>query len=120
MTRKGYLKTALIGSFGAFFLAGLSRCENPAAPQIPINADKKTFTSTSNSGHTHSATLDKSEIENPHGAGIMRQITTSGIHSHNFTMGQAELQNVNNGGSSEIPVSITNAYAHEYTMTKWY
>ncbi len=120
MTRKDFLKTAFSGVLGVLFYAGLSSCKSPASPQAPNNSNQKTFISTSNSGHTHSVKINRSEIENPPGAGITRQTSLSSGHTHTFSMSQAQLQNVNGGNKVEITDSVSSGHSHKYTIEKWF
>jgi hypothetical protein len=120
MTRKDFLKTACGGALGALFFMGLTSCKSPEAPHPPENNDQKTFTSTSNSNHTHRITLNRTDIENPPNAGITRQTSSSSGHTHTFSITQAQLQSVNGGGTIEITDSVSAGHSHKYTINKWF
>ena len=120
MTRKDFLKTAFGGALGAFVFMGLSSCKSPESPDTPDDSSQKAFTSTSNSGHTHRITLNRSDIENPPAAGITRQTSSGSGHTHSFSMSQAQLQSVNNGNSVNITDSVSSGHSHTYTIQKWF
>ncbi|UCE40391.1 MAG: hypothetical protein JSV17_13135 [Candidatus Aminicenantes bacterium] len=120
MTRKDFLKTACGGALGALFFMSFNSCKSPASPNASDDANQKTFTSTSNSGHTHRITINRSDIENPPAAGITRQTSSASGHTHNFTMSQAQLQSVNSGNSVDITDSVSSGHSHQYTIEKWF
>lgn len=120
MTRKDFLKTACGGALGALFFMGLTNCKSPASPETPNNPDQKTFSSTSSSGHTHTITLNRSEVENPPAAGITRQTSSSSGHTHTFSMTQTQLQSVNNSTQVSITDSVSSGHSHNYTIAKWF
>ncbi len=122
MTRKDFLKTAFGGILGTLFYLGFENCASSTTPETPggSNTNQKIFTSTSNSGHTHTITIQKSEVESPPAAGITRNVSSSGGHTHSFSMTQSQLQSVNNGGSVEITDSVSDGHTHKYTISKWF
>lgn len=120
MTRKDFLKTACGGALGALFFMGLTNCKSPAAPETPNDPNQRSFTSTSSDGHSHSITLNRSEIENPPAAGITRQTSSSSGHTHTFSMTQVQLQTVNGGTQVTITDSTSSGHSHNYTIAKWF
>jgi hypothetical protein len=120
MTRKDFLKTAFGGALGALVFMGLNSCKSPESPETPDDSNQKIFTSTSNSGHTHRITLNRSEIENPPAAGITRSTSSASGHTHTFSMSQAQLQSVNSGNSVNITDSASSGHSHQYTIAKWF
>lgn len=119
MTRKDFLKTAFGGLLGGFVYLGLTNCKSPNAP-VPSIANQKTFTSSSSSGHTHSVTITKNQVENPPAAGITLTTSSSGGHTHLFSMSQQQLQNVNNGQAETITDSTVSNHNHQYQISKWF
>ncbi|MHB8055753.1 MAG: hypothetical protein ACYDH3_10960 [Candidatus Aminicenantales bacterium] len=89
------------------------------SPSNPTNPDSKVFTSASTQGHTHTITIQKSEIDNPPAGGISRETSANG-HTHTFTMSQAELTDVKNGTAVTVTTADTNGHHHEFTIQKWY
>ena len=119
MKRRDFLSAGFIGTVGIVAALSHSRCGGgPTTPSDP-NA-QRTFTSTNNSGHTHTITIQRSEVQNPSAAGITRQTSSSGGHTHTFTMTQADLQTVNGGGSVVVTTSIADLHDHSFTITKWF
>jgi hypothetical protein len=119
MTRKDFLKTAFGGFLGAFVYLGLTNCSSPTEPEIP-DTSQNTFTSSSNSGHTHRVTISRSQVENPPAGGITLTTTSSGGHTHSFSMTQQQLQNVNNGQTVTITDSTVSGHSHQYQISKWF
>jgi hypothetical protein len=120
MTRKDFLKTAFGGALGMLVFTGLNSCKSPESPDMTDDSSQKTFTSTSNSGHTHRITLNRSEIENPPANGITRSTTSASGYSHTFSMSQAQLQSVNTGNKVNITDSLSSGHSHSYTLEKWF
>ena len=119
MKRRDFLSAGLVGAAAAIAALSQSRCGGgPTTPSDP-NA-QRTFTSTSDSGHTHTITIQRSEVQSPPAAWITRQTSSAGGHTHAFSMTQAELQTVNGGGSVVVTVSVANLHDHTFTITKWF
>jgi len=92
-------------------------CNNtPTTPSDPVS---KVFTSSNDQGHTHTITIQRTEIETPPAGGISRQTSANG-HTHTFTMTQAEMTNVKNGTSVTVTTSDSNGHSHTFTIQKWY
>lgn len=118
MKRKDFLSSVFIGALGALMVFSQSKCSGTTDPDDPTA--QRTFTSTSDSGHTHTITIQKSELQNPPAAGISRQTSSSGGHTHAFSMTQGELQTVNGGGPVVITTSVADLHDHSFTITKWF
>jgi hypothetical protein len=117
MTRKNFLVTGLLGSFGALVALVQSRCSSSTTPPPPTTS--KTFTSTSVNAHTHSITIDKSEVQTPGAGGISRQTSSTG-HTHTFAMTQMELMTCNSGAFVVVTTSVTDLHQHTFTISKWF
>lgn len=117
MTRKDFLKVGAGGFLGVLMTSLFTRCSSSSSPSNPTT--DRTFSSSSENGHSHTITLQKAEVETPPAAGINRATSSSG-HTHNFVMTQAELQTVLGGGSAVITVSLADAHIHTFTITKWF
>jgi len=102
---------------GVLAALGLS-CESTESPDDM--EDENTFTSTTSQGHTHSATIQRSEIENPPSDGITKTTTSAAGHTHTFTMTQQQLQNVNNGQTVTVTDSPSAGHTHQYEIEKWF
>lgn len=118
MNRREFVRWSSAAGLGILISAGLSRCKDGSSPTGP--SVDKTFTSTSNSGHTHTVTVQKTEIESPPAAGISRETSSSSGHTHTFAMSQAQLQAVNGGGSVDILTSTVSSHQHTFTISKWF
>jgi hypothetical protein len=118
MNRRNFLSSGAILALCIPAALVSSRCGGATEPEDP-NA-QRTFTSTSDDGHTHTITIQRSEVQNPPASGITRQTSTSTAHTHQFSMTQAELMTVNGGGSVNVTTSVTNVHDHSFTITKWF
>jgi len=118
MTRKNFLVTGLLGSFGALVALVQSRCSGSTTPPPPTT--QKSFTSTNVDGHTHTITIQRTEVDSPPAGGISRQTSSSSGHTHTFMMSQAQLQTCMGGGSVTVSDSMMNLHQHSYTITKWF
>ena len=105
----------LFGGFLAF--TGLS-CTSTESPETPD--EEQTFTSTTSQNHTHSVTIQRSEIENPPEEGITKTTSTSSGHSHNFSMTRQQLLDVQNDQTVTITDSLAAGHTHDYEIEKWY
>jgi hypothetical protein len=104
---------AAILCFWGIGCGGSSKSTNP---QID---ESKTFTSSVTSGHTHTITITKVEIETPPVSGISRETSTTG-HSHTFTMSQEQLTTVNGGTAVVVTTSMTSGHTHTFSIQKWF
>lgn len=122
MTRKEFLKTFFIGMVGGTATILGLKCSSPESPDQP-NGDEEneqTFTSNTVDGHTHTVTLEKSEIENPPDGGISKNTSYSGGHTHTFSMTQQQLMDVKNGQTVTVSDSVVSNHQHDYDISKWY
>lgn len=120
MTRKDFLKTSSIGFLaGLIYLSKVGCKGTPTTPDIP-DIDQKSFTSSTDQGHSHTVIISQSEIENPPAGGISRSTSSSDGHTHTFSMTQAELQSVKSGNTVEVSDSVVSGHSHTYQITKWF
>jgi len=98
-----------------FPLAGLQQLGTDNAS--PCGRD---LSSSNVQGHSHSVTLQRSEVENPPGGGISRETSSNSGHSHTFAMTQAELQSVNGGTAVTVTDSSVQGHSHTYQIQKWF
>jgi len=114
MKRREFLHFAA----GATVLLGVvqATCKNtPTTPTDP----SMVFTSSSDQGHNHTITIQKTEIQAPPAGGISRQTSANG-HTHTFTMSEAELTTVRNGTAVVVTTADSNGHSHRFTIQKWY
>jgi hypothetical protein len=130
MTRKEFLQTGFGGLAGVLATAALIKCGN-SGPTGTSNASQ-TFASTSANNHSHTLTVQKTDVESPPAAGISG-ITSSASassgyssvpHTHTYALTQGQLQSVMGGGSvvitSGITADATGNHSHDFTITKWF
>ena len=118
MTRKEFLKFSIAGIAAGGALSLFPSCSGTTEPQPPSAGG--TFTGSTSQGHTHSVTLQRTEVENPPADGISRQTTTNSGHTHTFAITQAELQAVNSGSTVTVTDSTVEAHSHSYQIQKWF
>lgn len=123
MNRRDFFKSSALagGSFGLALLlqSGCSSSDN-GSPSGPSDSTNHTFTSSSDTGHTHSVTMARSEIDSPPSGGISRQTTSNSGHTHTFTMTQAQLTTVQGGGTVSTTTSSDASHTHTFSISKWY
>jgi len=115
MKRREFLHFAA----GATVLLGVAQAACKNTPTTPTVPDSMVFTSSSDQGHNHTITIQKTEIQAPPAGGISRQTSANG-HTHTFTMTEAELTNVKNGTPVIVTTSDTGGHSHNFTIQKWY
>lgn len=103
----------------AVILSGFVLTGCKTSSTTPTDPNSRVFTSSTDQGHTHTITIQKTEIETPPAGGISRQTSANG-HTHTFTMNEAELLNVKNGTAVVVTTSDTNGHSHNFTIQKWY
>jgi len=121
MTRKDFLRAG-IGSLATVLVsAGLMKCGS--SPTGPSSMTSRTFTSTSDNGHSHTFTIQNTDVQSPPAAGISGNTSSSGGHSHSFAMTQAQLQSVMGGASVVITSGVSSVggnHTHNFTIIKWF
>ena len=119
MTRRDFVSAGIVGALGVAAALSQAKCGGgPTTPDDPLA--QRTFTSTSDTGHTHTITIQRSEVQTPAASGISRQTSSSSAHTHVFAMTQAELQTVLGGGSVVVTTAVADAHTHSFTITKWF
>ena len=121
MIQKRFLAVIAGPAFLALLALGFSSCSGSTSPTTP--GTSRTFVSTSNNSHTHSVTLNRTEVENPPAAGVSKTTSSDSAHTHSFVMTQAELTAVNGGGSVTVTTGnsdVGGAHTHNVTVTKWF
>ena len=119
MTRKDFLKSAVFGAVGGWLLFKQTACKSsPTTPTTP--GTSRDFSSTSEQSHSHTVTVQKSEIDTPPAAGISRNTSSSSGHTHPFAMTQTQIQSVQGGTSAIVTTSTDSGHSHNFTISKWF
>ena len=113
-------RVATVVFLAFLFVILLASCgsKHPTKPQS--TADANVFTSSVTLGHTHTITINKSDIDNPPAGGINTVTSVSLGHTHTFMMSQSDLQNVQAGNTDVVTTGDTGGHAHDFTIQKWY
>ena len=131
MDRKQFLGTLLVLPVGVFLVhcgsdsssnntsggTGSSDPNAPAAPPAQSNG-MDVYTSSTNSAHTHTFTLDDSAITTPPAAGVSGDSSTDEAHSHTVAISSDQLAQVATGASVEITSGQASAHTHVFTFVK--
>lgn len=121
MKRAEFLKVMGAGTLVALAGSAVTACKSSST--TPSNPDSHTFTSTgpsdSSNGHTHTITIQKTEVETPPASGISRETSANG-HTHTFTMSAAQLATVKGGTGVTVTTSIFAGHTHDFVISKWY
>ena len=83
----------------------------------PGNGDSNLFsiTSTSDSGHSHSVTISRSNVNDPPGSDVTLTSTSNSGHIHNITLTQSDYESLA-AGNTIIKTSTTNS-GHDHTFS---
>lgn len=118
MKRKEFLKIAAAGAAVSLGNLALSACKSTSTPTTP--GTSKTFSSSTESGHSHTVSIARTEIDSPPPGGFSRETASASGHTHTFTISMAELTTVSGGGSVTVTTSVTSSHSHAFTISKWY
>lgn len=121
MTRKEFLKLGAVAVGAGLAPLLTTRCSSSTTP--PPSDAQHSFTSTNVNSHTHSVTLDKTDVQTPPFAGVSGNTSTSSGHVHAFALTQGQLTTVLGGGSVTITTGSSvsgGAHTHDVTITKWF
>jgi hypothetical protein len=119
MKRAEFLKVLGAGTLTAIAGSLMSACKS-ATPTTPETPDTHVFTSSSVNDHTHTITLNKTELQSPPSGGISRETSSTNGHTHTFTMSASELSQAHNGSAMTIATAETNSHHHSFTIQSWY
>ncbi len=120
MTRRNML-ASLVGLL-PMILLGMIACSGSSSTTTPPN-DTHTFNSTITNYHSHTVTLNKTDVESPPMAGVAGDTSSSSGHTHSYALTQAELTTLMGGGSVTITTgdsSVTGLHNHDITFSKWF
>jgi hypothetical protein len=117
MKRADFLKVMGAGALTSLAGTVLTACKSSST--TPTNPANKTFTSTSSVGHSHTITIQRTEVDTPPSAGISRETSANG-HTHTFTMSAAELTTVRGGAAVTVTTADSNGHTHDFVISKWY
>jgi hypothetical protein len=122
MTRKDFLKMMGAGSLVGVGALLAAKCSSSSSPSP--TGQTKDFTSTTANGHSHTFTMNRSDIDSPPSGGITRDTATTDYHSHSVTVSQSDLMAMQTGASKTVTTSAVNAdgsvHTHDFTFSKWY
>jgi hypothetical protein len=76
------------------------------------------FTSTVESGHTHTVTLTMTELTAPPSAGTTKTTSITDGHDHTVELSQADLQSINAGNTVTKRTSINAGHDHGFSFRK--
>ncbi len=120
MTRRNVLASLMVLVSISFL--GMSACSSSNNVTTPPT-DTHDFASTIVNGHSHTATLTKTDVETPPAAGVAGDTSTASSHFHTFALTQAQLTTIMGGGMVTITTGVsdvTGAHTHDITFTKWF
>jgi hypothetical protein len=89
----------------------------PAAPPTQ-SAGMDVYTSSTTSAHSHTFTLDDTNITTPPATDVTGITSVNEAHSHNVTITSAQLTQVSMGQSVEVTTAVAGAHTHVFTFTK--
>ena len=108
------------GAFLALLAFGLTGCSDSTTPNPGTT---RTFTSSVANSHTHTVTIERSDVQNPPMAGITETTSSNSSHTHSFAMTQAQLMTCNGGGMVMVMTGssdVGGAHTHNFSITKWF
>ena len=76
------------------------------------------YTSSVNSGHSHTYDLAVAAIETPPGEGVAGTTSSSGGHVHAVTVTQAQLASIEAGEDVTVTTSVGAGHTHTYLLRK--
>ena len=82
------------------------------------NQSALTFTSSTDSGHSHTYQIMMSELSNPSTAGISRETSLVSGHTHVVALTQAELQSIQNGQTVTKTSTASSGHTHTFQFRK--
>ncbi|HEY3668901.1 MAG TPA: hypothetical protein VGL19_23050 [Polyangiaceae bacterium] len=127
MDRKQFLATLLVLPIGIFAVhcsssssgsgSGTPTASDPAAPPSQ-SGGMDIYTSSTNSAHSHTFSLDDTALSTPPAAGVSEDSSVVQAHSHLVTISMAQLQQVASGSSVQITSSNASGHTHVFTFVK--
>ncbi len=115
MTRRGFVRFALLGGAAVIAAAGAA-CYGSGSS----SPDTQVFTSSLVNDHTHVVTMSKSEIQSPPAAGITLTTSANQNHTHTLAMTRDELTTVNGGTTVSVLTSTDQGHNHSFMISKWF
>ena len=104
---------------GAAASAGSGASDPNAPAAAPTqSAGMDVYTSSTNSSHHHTFTLDDMSITSPPAAGVSGDSSTDGGHSHTVAISADQLTSVGMGESVEITSGVASSHTHVFTFVK--
>lgn len=104
------------GSAGSSGSTGASANTPAAAPTQSGGMD--IYTSSTNSQHSHTFTLDDSAITSPPTAGVSGDSSDVGMHTHTVAISMDQLTQVGMGQSVEVTSGVAGGHTHVFTFVK--
>ncbi len=120
MRRQNLMRFIFAATAATFVLLSGAGCKSNQSPSTPPTSGGQNFTGSVSQDHSHTVTIQRTEVESPPAAGISRQTSSSQAHTHTFTMTQAQLQAVKDGQTIRITDSLVSGHTHEYQIQKWF
>jgi len=74
------------------------------------------YTSSNVQSHTHTFTLQMSDIAMPPSDGVSGPTSNDGGHTHAVSISMAQLQNVGSGDSVKVTTTSVSGHTHEFTF----
>ncbi len=125
MKRLGWSRMAVVFAACILIAGFFAGCKSSTTPDSPT--DQKVFTSSTELSHSHTITINKSDIQTPGTGGITMTTNSSstyGGHTHTFAMTRDQLVSVMGGASVAIVTGVGDgglgAHAHTFTILKWF
>jgi hypothetical protein len=125
MKRWGWSRTAMVLAAFVLIAGSVSGCKSSTTSDPPT--DQRIFTSSTEVNHSHTVTIEKTDITAPLSGGISLTTTSSsayGGHTHAFVMSRDQLLAVMGGSSVVITTGSgdggVGVHTHTFTILKWF
>jgi hypothetical protein len=89
----------------------------PAAPPTQ-SGGMDVYTSSTVSAHSHTFTLDDTDLTTPPADGVSGMSSVNSMHSHTVSITSDQLTQVGMGQSVEVTSGVTGSHTHVFTFTK--
>lgn len=76
------------------------------------------FTSSNDLGHTHTVSLQMTEVTTPPVAGVTRTTSNDLAHTHQVTLTSADLDSINQGGTVTKTTTTDDSHTHTFAFRK--
>lgn len=116
--RRRFVAALLVLPAGTFLVSCSDDAGGRGAAAPRVSGDRVIYTSTVDSGHSHTFSMPTSALDGTPAEGVSGETSSDSGHTHSVSVSTAELERIATGESIKKTTSADSGHSHLFTFVK--